>query len=68
MKTLGERIKALRAHLNMTQSEFCGLCGMLTTSLSRIENDEVTPRSATLKQIIGWINSECNTELNDPTI
>lgn len=53
MKTLGERIKALRAHLNMTQSEFCGLCGMLTTSLSRIENDEVTPRSATLKQIIG---------------
>jgi transcriptional regulator with XRE-family HTH domain len=43
MKTLGQRIKNLREHLNKRQDQFAALCDMSTNSLSKIENDLSKP-------------------------
>lgn len=50
--TVNERVKLLRTHLNLTQQDFCALCDLTNTSLSRIENGEVEPQKATIQKII----------------
>lgn len=46
-----QRIKQLREYLGKTQQEFCYLCGITITSLSRIENDQALPSRKTLEKI-----------------
>lgn len=53
MKTsIRERVKLLRTHLNLTQQDFCALCDLTNTSLSRIENGEVEPQKMTIQKMI----------------
>lgn len=49
--TINERIKVLRTHLNLTQSEFSHLIGLNPTQLSRIENGTSNPQKSTLKEV-----------------
>lgn len=50
--TINQRVFLLREKLGYTQQDFVNVCGLTTTSLSRIENGEVEPQNKTLKKII----------------
>lgn len=50
-RTVNERIKMLRNHLNLTQQEFAERVGITSTQLSRIENGDGTPQNTTIQKI-----------------
>lgn len=49
--TIGQRVKALRLHLKLNPQQFAGDTNMTVSTLYRIENEEVEPRSKTLNDI-----------------
>jgi transcriptional regulator with XRE-family HTH domain len=51
-RTVNERVKVLRTHLNLTQQAFAELVGITSTQLSRIEGGEGTPQKSTLQKIV----------------
>ena len=51
-QSLGKQIKAARQRKELSQNELAELCNLNIRTIQRIENDEVTPRTYTLK-IIG---------------
>lgn len=54
----GERIKALRENLNLTQKELSEKTGLTLRTIQRIENDEVKPSLYSLKVIQGVLGSK----------
>lgn len=50
--TVNERIKLLREHLNMTQSDFAQKTETTATTINRIEKGTTTPQKGTLNRII----------------
>lgn len=55
-RTVNERIKMLRTHLNLTQQEFAETVGITSTQLSRIENGDGVPQKSTLAKICSATN------------
>jgi transcriptional regulator with XRE-family HTH domain len=49
--TIGQRVKMLRTHLKLNPQQFAGDTNMTVSTLYRIENDEVEPRSKTISDI-----------------
>lgn len=49
--TVGQRVKMLRTHLKLNPQQFAGDTNMTVSTLYRIENDEVEPRTKTLNDI-----------------
>lgn len=62
MSTVGQRIRELRMHRNLTQRELADRVGINFTYLSRVENDrlddEQTPREETLQKIATALNAD----------
>ncbi|MFG1398368.1 helix-turn-helix domain-containing protein [Roseixanthobacter pseudopolyaromaticivorans] len=51
MYTLGARLRQLRAERSMTLNEVSKLCDVAVSTLSKIENDQVSPVYGTLRKI-----------------
>lgn len=53
---IGERIKLLRKHLNLTQAEFSDKLGLSHNAIARYENGSRTPMEQTIKSICREFN------------
>jgi transcriptional regulator with XRE-family HTH domain len=58
--SIGSNVKRCRRKRKFTQKELADKTGMSIQTLSRIENDVVDPRAATLKKIIDVLNVSAN--------
>ncbi|MCR4944659.1 MAG: helix-turn-helix domain-containing protein [Clostridium sp.] len=56
MKTIGEKILALRENLNMKQKELADLVGITEATLSRYENDKRQPRGEIVPKLAKALN------------
>jgi transcriptional regulator with XRE-family HTH domain len=51
MVTIGERLRALREHQNLSQGAIEQRCGLLRCYISRVENGHTTPSLETLEKL-----------------
>ena len=73
--TVNERVKLLRTHLNLSQSDFAYKLEKTGASISRVENNVATPRVSTLNKMVAifgvskdWlINGEGELVISPPT-
>jgi transcriptional regulator with XRE-family HTH domain len=65
MKSIGFKIKAIRAHLNLSQIAFLDAVGISQGRLSEIEQNKTKPPAETLKEIRKRFNIDLNWLLDD---
>lgn len=65
MITIGEKIKAIRKHHNLTQIDFSFLIGISQGRLSEIEQDKTKPSAETLIDLKAKLNIDLNWLLAD---
>lgn len=64
---LGQKILELRKQKGLTQEELVDLCNINVRTIQRIEAGEVTPRSFTLKTILGALGEDLEELQNSAT-
>lgn len=65
MNSIGSKVKAIRAQLNLNQLAFSEVIGISQGRLSEIEQDKTKPSADTLKEMRNRFNVDLNWLLND---
>ncbi|OAB26500.1 hypothetical protein PMSD_25275 [Paenibacillus macquariensis subsp. defensor] len=63
--SIGSKVKAIRAQLNLNQIAFSDVIGISQGRLSEIEQDKTKPSADTLKEMRDRFNVDLNWLLND---